>query len=316
MNQVSPEYRPEGTAAAAAPVMGSERRDCSVCGYHLDAAGLANCVTFPCHVRAYLGESFRVWRCPTCRTIHCLNVVDLAHYYAHYPFAGMQLTWPFRVFYRHLTRRLLRHGLTRKLSLLDYGCGDGVYLSYLHGRGFDRACGYDPYGRPDKTGNPAVLRRGPFDFIFLQDVLEHVENPLALLTELNRHLAPGGCLYLGTPNAERIDLTRPEDFWNEVHVPYHLHIYTRQVVEDLGRKLGWSPVGFYDRAYHDRPWLGLNNRAAKQYQRLVGGTLDAVLEPIRPLTALTSPKFLFYSCFGYWLSFRSDMSIVFRKPIG
>ena len=104
----------------------------------------------------------------------------------------------------------------------------------------------------------------------------------------------------------------PEEFWNEVHVPYHLHIYTRRTLEDMGRRLGWLPVRFFDRAYHDRPWLGLNNRAAKQYQRLVGGSLDAVLEPVKPLTALTSPGFLFYACFGYWLSFRSDMAVVFE----
>ena len=121
-------------------------------------------------------------------------------------------------------------------------------------------------------------------------------------------------MYVGTPNAEHIDLSRPEEFWNEVHVPYHLHIYPRQTVEEMGRRLGWTPVGFFDRAYHDRPWFGLNNRAAKQYQRLVGGTLDAVLEPIRPLKALTSPRFLLYSCVGYWLSYRSDMAIVFRTP--
>ena len=82
----------------------------------------------------------------------------------------------------------------------------------------------------------------------------------------------------------------------------------------MGRRLGWLPVRFFDRAYHDRPWLGLNNRAAKQYQRLVGGSLDAVLEPVKPLTALTSPGFLFYASFGYWLSFRSDMTVVFQTP--
>ena len=303
---------PDAGHAAATGRTGQERLECSVCRHRLERGNESALVAFPCHVRAYEGESFRVWRCRECRTIHCLEEVDLAHYYAHYPFTAMNLTWPFRIFYRHLTRRLMKHGFTRRHSLLDYGCGNGTFVQYLRSRGFDRAHGYDPYGRSDRTGDPAILRHGPFDFVLLQDVLEHVEDPLALLTELNEWVAPGGGVYVGTPNADHIDLAHPEGFWNEVHVPYHLHIYARQTVEEMGRRLGWTPIGFFGRAYHDRPWFGLNNRAAKQYQRLVGGSLDAVLEPIRLLKALTSPRFLFYSCVGYWLSFRSDMAIVFK----
>ncbi len=270
-------------------------------------------MTAPCHVRAFLDETFAVWRCPDCRTIHCLDIVDLDRYYAAYPFAHMKLTWPFRIFYRNLTRRLLRHGFRRDRSLLDYGCGNGVFVSYLRGRGFAECHGYDPYGPTATTGDPAIPLRGPFQYILLQDVLEHVEDADALLAELDDYLLPGGHIFVGTPNAASLDLGRPEHFWNEIHVPYHLHIYTRPVVEEMGRRRGWTPVGFFDRPYHDRPWFGLNTRAAKEYQRLVGGTLDAVLEPIRPLVLLTSPKFLFHAAFGYWLSFRSDMTVVFRK---
>lgn len=292
---------------------GRARRVCSVCETPLDSLEGPEVAAFPCHVQAHAGECFRVWRCATCRTIHCLEEVDLAHYYAGYPFGSMKLTWPFRIFYRHLTRRLTKHGFSRAHSLLDYGCGNGALVDYLRSRGFDRVVGYDPYGRHDRTGDPAVLRSGPFDFVLLQDVLEHVEDPGALLAEMAGQIAPGGLIYIGTPNANHIDLSRPAQFLNEVHVPYHLHIYTRETVEELGKRFGWTPIDFFNRAYHDRPWFGLNNRAAKQYQRLVGGTLDAVLLPVRPLKALTSPRFLFYACFGYWLSFRSDMTVVFKN---
>ncbi len=270
-------------------------------------------MTFPCHVRAFLGESFKVWRCPGCQTIHCREVVDLDRYYAQYPFAGMTLTWPFRIFYRNLTRRLTRFGFTRGRSMLDYGCGNGAFVEYLRGRGFKNCHGYDPYGSAEGTGDRAALRKGPFDFILLQDVLEHVEDPHVLLSELDGHLAPGGHVLVGTPNAENLDLARPGEFLNEVHVPYHLHIYSRRTVEEMGRRQGWNPVGFFDRPYHDRPWFGLNSRAAKQYQVLVGGTMDAVLEPVNPWKALTSFKFLFYAAVGYWMSYKSDMTIVFRK---
>jgi SAM-dependent methyltransferase len=301
------------TDAQQGGTTGDRRLDCLVCDHRIDPGDESLFVTFPCHVRAFLGETFKVWRCAHCRTIHCLDVVDLDHYYAKYPFAGMQLTWPFRIFYRNLARRLTRYGFSRDRSLLDYGCGSGIFVKYLRRRGFTKCHGYDPYGPPDTTGNPAILQHAPFEHILLQDVLEHVENPDALLSELNGTLAPGGHVLVGTPNAANLDLARPEDFWNEVHVPYHLHIYTRNTVEDMGRRQGWIPVGFFDRPYHDRPWFGLNARASRCYQQLADGTIDSVLEPIRLWKALLSPKFLFYAKFGYWLSHKSDMTVVFCK---
>lgn len=289
------------------------RTKCSNCGHRPNDADPPPHVSVPCHVRAFSNESFRVWRCPRCRAIHCLEIVDLDAYYAKYPFAGATLNWPFRRFYAHLARRLRRFGLSRGSSLLDYGCGQGLFVQYLRERGHEAVCGYDPYAPRDATGDRAVLDDGPFDFVLLQDVLEHVEDGPALLSELDGYLAPGGHILIGTPDADKIDLARPHDFLNELHVPYHLHIYPRDAVERMGLDRGWSPTAFFDRPYHDLPYLGLNTRAAKTYQRLCDGTLDAVLEPVRPLRALTSPSFLFNAVFGYWLGTGADMALVFKK---
>lgn len=290
-----------------------QRTVCLICQHAVNPSDETAFVTMPCHVRAFWGETFRVWRCPGCRTIHCLEVVDLDRYYAAYPFTKATLTWPFKVFYRNLSSRMTQFGFAPGHSMLDYGCGNGLFVEYLRGRGFPYCHGYDPYGAREGFGNPAGLNDSPFDYILLQDVLEHVEDPNALLQEMDHHLRPGGHILVGTPNADSIDLQRTEEFWNEIHAPYHLHIYTREAVESMGRQIGWTPVGFFDRPYSDRPWFGLNTRAAKVYQRLVGGTMDAVLEPLRLWTALSSPKFLYYALFGYWLSFHSDMAVMFRK---
>lgn len=302
---------PENRSLSVAPA--HQRTVCLLCQHAVDPNDESAFVTLPCHVRAFWGETFKVWRCPGCCTIHCLEIVDLDRYYAAYPFTKATLTWPFRIFYRNLSRRLTRFGLTTDHSLLDYGCGNGLFVEYLRRRGFKNCHGYDPYGARDGYGNPASLECGPFDYILLQDVLEHVEDPNELLAEMDGHLRPGGHILVGTPNTDSIDLRRPEEFWNEVHVPYHLHIFTREAVETMGRSRGWTPVGFFDRPYSDRPWFGLNTRAAKTYQRLVGGTMDAVLEPLKLWTALSSPKFVFYALVGYWLSFHSDMAVMFRK---
>ncbi len=270
-------------------------------------------VDVPCHVRAFLGETFQVWRCQGCGTIHNRQIVDLPHYYARYPFAQARLTWPFRMFYRNLRGRLRRYGLSAEHTLLDYGCGRGLFVKYLRRNGHPRSEGFDPYGQPDRFGDRRALEQKPFDYILLQDVLEHVEDPRALLAQLDGLLRPGGVIFIGTPNAERIDLARPLEFLNELHAPYHLHILTRRGVEELAQPLGWKPIGFFDRAYHDTRFPGLNTRAGKCYQELGDGTLDAALEPPRPWRLAVSPRFWWHALTGYWRSQRADMTVVLRK---
>lgn len=297
----------------AAIIAGRRRDTCNQCGRRIDSEDSRSFTLFPCHVRAFSGRAFRLWRCPDCRVIHCHDVVDLDHYYSKYPFTGAKLDVIWRIFYINLARRFKRCGFNKASTLLDFGCANGLFGQALRERGFNGYHGYDPYRPIDQLGDPAILKNGPFEYILLQDVLEHVEDPIALLSEMNRHLAPGGHILVGTPNADRIDLAKPHVFCNEVHAPYHLHIYTRETLEKMGRDQGWTPVAFYNRSYHDRPWFAMNTRAAKTYQQLAGGDFDAFFEPFQTGKALASPRFWFHAVFGFWLSYRSDMSIMFRK---
>lgn len=301
------------------PVTTSKQRlDCPICHYRVDPNDEGAFFTFPCNVRAFIDEKFKVWRCPDCQSIHCLDVVALDRYYAKFPLFQAQLTRSYRVMFGNLRRQLTQYGFSLSHSLLDYGCGaNGLFVRYLQECGFTRACGYDPYGAKESFGDPAILQGKTFDYILSQDVIEHVEDPHALLSKLNSLLSPGGYILLGTPNAANLDLNRPDlsDHYHFVHVPYHLHMYTCETLESLGRSQGWEPVHFFDRRYDDTRWFGFNPRAVHAYADLLDGSLDVLFEPLQLGKAFTSYKFLFYAIFGYWLSFRSGMSIMFRKSI-
>ncbi len=111
------------------------RRDaCNVCDTRLDVTGPTTITSVPGHVRAFLGRTFRLWRCPRCRVIHCLDVVDLDHYYSKYPFVSARLDFFWRIFYINLARRFKSHGLARDSKLLDYGCGNGLFGQALRER--------------------------------------------------------------------------------------------------------------------------------------------------------------------------------------
>lgn len=64
-------------------------------------------------------------------------------------------------------------------------------LAELAERGFNVRC-------VDATSGLDLGDR--YDVVFIGDVIEHVDNPVALLRFAARHLAPGGSIYATTPN--------------------------------------------------------------------------------------------------------------------
>ena len=217
----------------------NKRIRCIICDYQIDDSDKSFFRKFNSNVRAFQKEVFKVWRCPNCQTIHCLDIVDIAPYYAQYPIANSKLTWIMRLCYWKLSQQLIKYGFSKNHSMLDYGCGNGLFVRYLQKLGFTNCYGYDPYADKNEFGNDAILQQAPFDYILLQDVIEHVEDPRELLSKLDGLLKPNGYILIGTPNAANLDLTQPNlsDFYNCVHVPYHFHIYTPEVLEYLGKIL-------------------------------------------------------------------------------
>jgi 2-polyprenyl-3-methyl-5-hydroxy-6-metoxy-1,4-benzoquinol methylase len=316
MNQPRLEtLKPDG-ATLVTPCDPTKRHTCSVCHYQIAENDPSLLTEFPCNVRAFQNEVFHLWRCPQCQNIHCLEIVDLDRYYSQSPITTAIPDFA-RACFKNILKRLKRHGFSRSKSLLDYGCGNGLFVQYLKELGYDRISGYDPYSAEEKLHGSKILRQAPFDYILLQDVLEHVEDPHALLQQLDSLIAPGGYVFISTPNADRVDLSQPDrpEYYNEAHAPYHLHMYTPKTLEALGYQYQWRPIEFFERPYHDLK-LGINSRFWTQYVHRFGGVLDVLYEPPQIWQVLLSPTLLIYYLFGYWLSFRTTMAIMFRKEIG
>ena len=103
------------------------------------------------NVRKFAHEKFALWRCAACKSIHARDEVDLAHYYADYPFhklGNQETDWMLRAMYKSQLERLEGAGFSKGKSLLDYGCGSGAFLRFLHDAGYRHAVGYDAYSEP------------------------------------------------------------------------------------------------------------------------------------------------------------------------
>jgi hypothetical protein len=98
---------------------------------------------------------------------------------------------------------ILKHArLKTGTTLLDYRCGNGYFVRYTWEHGV-RAGGYNPYSQ--EFGDASELDRS-YHFVTARDVLEHLDDPHALVDDLKSHAVPGGRLAIGTPNADAIDL--------------------------------------------------------------------------------------------------------------
>lgn len=112
------------------------------------------------------------------------------------------------------TENVLDHAVGT--SILDVGCGIGEY-TYLYTNKFTRVVGLDPSlacikeARKETDSIEYVHGYGEtfdleerFDVISLNNVLEHVDDPIKLLKNCKKHLAKNGRLIVQVPNAESV----------------------------------------------------------------------------------------------------------------
>lgn len=260
------------------------------------------------NVRKYRGETFEIWRCEACQSIHALGEVDLDECYRDYPFFQQTLDLPLRWAYRKLTRRLDRLGFRRDERILDFGCGSGLLVEYLRRQGYD-AVGYDPYS--PRHGDPEVLQQ-QYRWLIAQDVIEHAPEPLEMLRQIDGFVQPGGLVLLGTPDADGMDLSKPERYVHSLHQPFHRHIFSLDALRKATRPLGWEVEHVWHTPYTNMPVLSLP--LLHYYMRCTDGMIDSLFDkPMRSLRLWLSPEGLWWLLAGYWRCNAADVLVAMRK---
>lgn len=142
----------------------------------------------------------------------------------------------------------------KSVRVLDIGCGYGETLGYHQSRDCDvYGVEVDENIRPvaEKFGykihiglfDPNNYPPGFFDYVTMDQVIEHLSNPAETLRGINNILKPGGVLILGTPNSNGWGAYFFRNFWINWHTPYHLQLFSvnsmRLLAEETGMALEW-----------------------------------------------------------------------------
>jgi SAM-dependent methyltransferase len=198
-------------------------------------------------------DSFRVVNCTTCSVAYTIpRPYSLDRYYpSKYRGYGWLVTRVLSALYGIRVTRWARFKPTGG-SVLEVGCGPGLILAAFHRRGWhvfgiernqavaEAACrnlGLEIVSTPVEA-LPVDAR---FDLIIMFQVLEHISEPVALLRECARRLAPDGRVIMNVPNLSSWQSRFAGPKWLHLDAPRHLVHFTPQTLaatlERAGLKL-------------------------------------------------------------------------------
>lgn len=284
---------------------------CRVCGRLSERPAVGHLGSVRGNTARFRERNFRLWKCPECQTIRALDAVDYADIYRDYPLNHRKLDAFARGTLANLLGRLCSLGLGRGDSVLDYGCGNGLFVEFLRSRGHRHAAGYDPHV-PGFAAPPA----GPFDCVVANDVIEHVDDPRELLRACANLVRPGGLLYVGTADSEPVHMDDLAPHVMRLHQPFHRTILTQKTLLALADELGWERASCWRRSYMDtlRPFA--NYRFLDELSRATGHDVDAMLSPSSARLVAQSPRLLFFGFFGSFFPSAFEPAVALRRPKG
>jgi len=147
-------------------------------------------------------------------------------------------------------RRLWRlRRLKPRGRLLDVGCAAGFFLAEAAAHytvqgvelsEFSSRFARERFGLDVVTGtlHDAAYPDARFDLVTLWDVIEHVSDPAAVLTEVARVLAPGGRVVLTTGDIGSAYARARGAAWHLLTPPWHLYFFSRATLATLAARAG------------------------------------------------------------------------------
>lgn len=228
-------------------------------------------------------DAWDLYRCADCGVLFWWPLKHPGGEYYEVPiFRSGRLQW------RH--RQFLKNPPVGSGRLLDVGSGLGTFLAAARKKGFE-PWGVDiaevnvnfskeTHGLTNVfVGDLKSLAEKPnapqFDVITMFELIEHVEDPGALLEEVKGVLRPRGFLALSTPNFNRVRLGRP--YWGEDWPPHHFWLWPPRTLARLLESRGFEVLRVVEEPL-GRDFLWLSLQKSERFWRLK----DRVIRLVSP----------------------------------
>lgn len=141
----------------------------------------------------------------------------------------------------------------KNIRVLDIGCGFGESLGFHAGRGCDvygveadenirRVAEKFGYNVHVGLFDSDIYDLDFFDCVTMDQVMEHVTDPVDTLQGIARVLKPGGQVILTFPNAGGWGAKVFGRKWINWHTPYHLQFYSKTSMQKLAKLAGLEIV--------------------------------------------------------------------------
>lgn len=214
---------------------------------------------------SYILENFTLRECPECTYIFVENAcVDFGRIYNedYYRAKGADPLTDY-VFELENTETTIRNhelrgvveavrsivGSLQSKSWLDFGCGNGGLVRYLHGEvreaaliaGFEEGWIADEARRRQiniLSASDLSRAKGSFDVVSAIEVLEHVLDPIETLSRIRELLKPGGLFFYTTGNSAPFREKLLE--WRYVIPEIHLGYFNPKSISVALEKTGFT----------------------------------------------------------------------------
>lgn len=176
-----------------------------------------------------------------------------------------------RIQFRNHARKFSKFFPGYDSRILEIGCGNGELSVAIKNIGYKNiyACDFSDRAKSKLNANEIDFRianiedgipyEANFDVILLNNVIEHLADPVKVIENCFKRLDKDGVLLLATPNGGALDLSIFKKFWVGFHAPRHLYIFGKKSFVEIASRLGFSGCEFYDEADPGQWALSIQN---------------------------------------------------------
>jgi 2-polyprenyl-3-methyl-5-hydroxy-6-metoxy-1,4-benzoquinol methylase len=207
---------------------------------------------------------FVIVKCRECSLIYLLNPPDESSIYEDYyeinfkkedytPDSGFEFLS--EIFFINQQRIDLIKIFRSSGSILDIGCGSGLFLKTAFDSGYgvdgidvsEKALTFakEEFGLnvESKSMEKLIEERKKFDIITLWHVLEHFLNPVNELKKIKELLNENGVCFIEVPNFNSIKFRLSGGKWKGGNHPlYHRSFFTKKTLEDTLRRSDFNHI--------------------------------------------------------------------------